>query len=403
MDDTPISILFEGWLHFPHSYAIVNVYQLLALSRFPGVTLYIDEKPPYRDTWKVCASLEHLMLTSEENHELDAIPKWDGTQHVDVVWRSMFPYDCSPFGDTPVAVQFTAEFGVLLPDYIKAPFTPLDMQCRCAQKLLLATTPSAWNVPALGNDGGRDSCVIVPHGCDTAKYFYDAEGRKKMRTSLNIPDKDYVYLNLGAMTGNKNIFALITAFALILKDNPKAPIWLLLKGMDALYNSHDLVNSAASCSVASGLITREFWLEVVSKRLVYLSGVFPYETMRHLYSAVDCYVTPYGAEGFNLPALEAEACGLPVIATTGGPTDDFLHPSVHIPLASEVADVQQNGGKLLRVQPITVKEAMVRAFEEREERARICRDIGPGYVESAFSWKNAATQLLRGLKSFINK
>ena len=39
----------------------------------------------------------------------------------------------------------------------------------------------------------------------------------------------------------------------------------------------------------------------------------------------DAYVTPYRAEGFNLPALEAQTCGTPVIATHGGATDDFLH------------------------------------------------------------------------------
>jgi glycosyltransferase involved in cell wall biosynthesis len=43
-----------------------------------------------------------------------------------------------------------------------------------------------------------------------------------------------------------------------------------------------------------------------------------------LYNLADAYVTPYRAEGFNLPACEAQACGTPVIATQGGATDDFL-------------------------------------------------------------------------------
>jgi glycosyltransferase involved in cell wall biosynthesis len=43
-----------------------------------------------------------------------------------------------------------------------------------------------------------------------------------------------------------------------------------------------------------------------------------------LYNVADAYVTPYRAEGFNLPALEAQACGTPVVATRGGATDDFL-------------------------------------------------------------------------------
>ncbi|MFN8224889.1 MAG: glycosyltransferase [Gaiellales bacterium] len=43
-----------------------------------------------------------------------------------------------------------------------------------------------------------------------------------------------------------------------------------------------------------------------------------------LYRAADCVVQPYRAEGFCLPALEALSCGVPVIATAGGPTDEFL-------------------------------------------------------------------------------
>ncbi len=35
-------------------------------------------------------------------------------------------------------------------------------------------------------------------------------------------------------------------------------------------------------------------------------------------------VQPYRAEGFCLPALEGLACGLPLIVTAGGPTDDFV-------------------------------------------------------------------------------
>lgn len=43
-----------------------------------------------------------------------------------------------------------------------------------------------------------------------------------------------------------------------------------------------------------------------------------------LYGACDCLVHPYRGEGFGLPVLEAMACGLPVIVTEGGATDDFV-------------------------------------------------------------------------------
>ncbi len=49
--------------------------------------------------------------------------------------------------------------------------------------------------------------------------------------------------------------------------------------------------------------------------------------MRELMQAADFYVSPYIAEGFNMPVLEACACGLPVICTAGGSTEDFIDSS----------------------------------------------------------------------------
>jgi hypothetical protein len=41
--------------------------------------------------------------------------------------------------------------------------------------------------------------------------------------------------------------------------------------------------------------------------------------------AADVYVSAYSAEGFNMPVLEAAACGLPLIVTSKGPTSEFTH------------------------------------------------------------------------------
>ena len=45
-----------------------------------------------------------------------------------------------------------------------------------------------------------------------------------------------------------------------------------------------------------------------------------------LYRSCDVLVHPYRGEGFAMPVLEAMACGLPVIVTAGGPTDEFCPP-----------------------------------------------------------------------------
>ena len=70
--------------------------------------------------------------------------------------------------------------------------------------------------------------------------------------------------------------------------------------------------------------------------------------MAALYNLADAYVTPYHAEAFNMPALEAAACGVPLIVPRGGPTDDFVYaPStVFIPtMVEELHEHNQVGSR----------------------------------------------------------
>ncbi len=59
-----------------------------------------------------------------------------------------------------------------------------------------------------------------------------------------------------------------------------------------------------------------------------------------LYRAADVVVLPYRAEGFCLPALEAMACGVPVIHTAAGPTGEFCPPDAGWPLHARRAEFQ---------------------------------------------------------------
>jgi len=57
--------------------------------------------------------------------------------------------------------------------------------------------------------------------------------------------------------------------------------------------------------------------------IAYTDRILTDGEMARLYAAADAVLLPYRGEGFCLPALEALACGTPVIATAGGPTDEL--------------------------------------------------------------------------------
>jgi glycosyltransferase involved in cell wall biosynthesis len=60
---------------------------------------------------------------------------------------------------------------------------------------------------------------------------------------------------------------------------------------------------------------------------VFFTGFVPDEALVHLYNRADLLVLPSLEEGFGLPAMEAAACGTPVVASNVGPVGSLLGPA----------------------------------------------------------------------------
>jgi glycosyltransferase involved in cell wall biosynthesis len=133
--------------------------------------------------------------------------------------------------------------------------------------------------------------------------------------------------------------------------------------------------------------------------ILYLDQEIPAREMASLYRAADVLVAPYRGEGFCLPALEAMACGVPVIHTGTGPTGEFVPGSAGWALgASQVAlpnDVSlpelAGEGHVQEVDHAELVGALRQAAADAEDRKARGR-AAASHAASNYTWTAVATR-----------
>ncbi|MGD1276952.1 MAG: glycosyltransferase family 4 protein [Tepidisphaeraceae bacterium] len=380
MADTVHRLLIEGWRLVPHSYAHVNQFQMLELLSRPQLALAHRDLPYLLPHWRA----ETDLFGPEAQRRLASVRPPAAGQRFDAVYRIAAPYDLRPSAAAPRTVVFgTAEFGVVPAVYMTGG-RPLAEAHRHSSAVIV--TPSQWSRRGLLRSGADEQRVfVVPHGVDTTIFQpLGPEQREQARRSRRW--NDFVFLSVGSMTANKGMDLLLRAFAQVTQTHPQAR--LVVKGLDALYDSRDLLRASVS-----GLSAQE--VQRIESRLHYLGEVGTYQDMALLYQMADAYVTPYRAEGFNLPVLEAAACGLVVICTAGGSTEDFVHEGFALRLASQMQPADCFGEQGVQLEPSLdhLIELMRRVIDDAAVRRR-AREAGPAFVGAHFTWRHAVDRLL---------
>jgi glycosyltransferase involved in cell wall biosynthesis len=169
---------------------------------------------------------------------------------------------------------------------------------------------------------------------------------------------------VGGFSPHKNLEALVTAFARIAARKEFADVRLVLVGETSRDAFHSYFGTIAAQVESLGLRDR-----------VIFTGYMADEDLVILLNMASLLVLPSLMEGFGLPAVEAAACGCPVIATKASPLAGLLGDAgIYIdPSAAEI------GG------------AMERVLSSAELRRR----MGECGIAAAASltWEQAARQL----------
>jgi len=130
----------------------------------------------------------------------------------------------------------------------------------------------------------------------------------------------------------------------------------------------------------------------------------PHSALGDLMRGADVYVSPYRAEGFNLPVLEAAACGLPLVVTKGGPTDEFTHKSF-----TKYVEAERVLGGLDKKSPLSIHlepnadalaDAIKEALGDRAWRRDAARAAASWVLKMRYTWKDVAKEHLE-LMGFI--
>lgn len=375
-------IIVEGWRFLPHSFCITNQFLLLEMLKVDNLEIFHRDIPYLDETWQSQTGL--LNVAAEAS--LRKIPNPSLSQMAEVTWRISVPYNFAPATTERICLFGTTEWGILHNEKLRITGA-ISLREGHLNSDIIIVTPSHWSREGFIRSGANpDRVVVVPCGVDNSIYKpLSAVERQNLRDKMGW--EGFIFLNVGGITPNKGIDLLLQAFATVVDVCPDAR--LVLKGEEAIYWSNSLFDE-----LINNLSFEE--AEKILPRLAYIGDTLSFGEMAELYQAADAYVSPYLAEGFNLPVLEAIACGLPVICTKGGPTDDFTHPDFALLIDSTFQGGTSNDQPIYRIYPevdhlITLMQTIITESTFREQ----ARSAGPQFVADRFTWKQIADQLLK--------
>ncbi len=374
------TLQIQGWHFIPHSYAIVNQFHSLELLKESGIRLSHRDVPYSDPAWQPTAGLFH----PADEAALRNIPLASPDERPEALFRIAYPYNYAPSPAERTFVFGTAEYGCVPPHYYVGAESLRQVM---AETDIMLITPSNWSKKGFIESGAYpERVVVIPHGVDPG-LFHPLGRQERTLLRKQFGWDGFTFLSLGAMTGNKGIPLLLKAFAILAERHPEAR--LVLKGLNGLYDSRERFKQ-----LVADLTPHQ--LRLLEPRLTWRENTLGFADMAKLYQAADAYVSPYLAEGFNMPVLEAAACGAAVICTGGGATDDFTSSEFALRVESrEEQSRQESGVRRHYLQPDIehLLHQMLTALESPDFRAG-ARLAGPAFVAQGFTWKQVTARLL---------
>jgi glycosyltransferase involved in cell wall biosynthesis len=352
---------------------------LLELAQLPSLQLFRQEMPFFDTRWTREKNASGFHATEQET--LARIAQYAG-EAVAAVYRIHTPNTLA-LTEAKAITYLVTELGLDEANFV-AGANPVSY---CAAGHLVVT-PSQWSRERILDFGFEPESVhVIPHAVDSRKFYpYEPWERVSARAALGYEDDDLVFLNVGAPIWNKGLDLAIEAFFKLRQTHKMAR--LLIKDQNSLYglSAVDMIRNLA----AAGTIQID---DASVESIKLLPQTLGLEQLRSLYNVADFYVSPYRAEGFNLPVIEAMACGTPVIVTEGGSTDDFCNEQLSYKIPSAKIRNAMVNNTLVGAYLQPEIEALVQTMRNCSEcRSKQKKRLAFGVVNltEQFTWQRSA-------------
>lgn len=255
--------------------------------------------------------------------------------------------------------------------------------CNRMQEIWVPSDFNRQSFIASGVDPGK--IRVMPFGVDVQRF-------KPGLPPLHIPGrKGFTFLSIFDWRPRKGFEFLLKAYSQ--EFTSKDDVCLVLK-----------VSNTAK--IESTRMVREF-NRLLDQRLgrpkvILLEDVIPYADMPRLYSSGDCFVLPTRGEGWNLPAIEAMASGLPVICTAWSAHLEYMNHHNSLLLNMERleqfrpngtwTDQIYSGFRWARPSVTHLRSLMRWAYHHRQEAHQVGRRARED-MQTKFTWDLAATRV----------